>query len=155
MSGQTYEMAQDYQRVDPARLDNVRTRRVLAFLIDYAVVFLLMIPAAILVFIFGIFTLGLLWFVYPVLGLVVALIYVGTTMGGPYQATPGMRFFSIRIQRDNGDRIDGITAVVHAVLFWVFHVTLTPFLLIVSLFSARKKLLQDILLGTVIVRSDR
>ena len=45
--------------------------------------------------------------------------------------------------------------MVHALLFWVAHVTLTPFLLLVSLFTSRKQLLHDLLLGTVVVRSDR
>lgn len=143
-----------YNAIDPARLDGVRTRRILAFLVDYTIVLLLCVPAAVIVGVVGIFTLGLLWLVYPVLGLIVALLYVGMTMGGPAQATIGMRMFAIRIQRDDGSTIDGITAIVHAIIFWVAHVTLTPILLIVSLFSTSKKLIQDILLGTVIVRSD-
>ena len=143
-----------YNAIDPARLDGVRTRRILAFLVDYTIVLLLCVPAAVIVGVVGIFTLGLLWLVYPVLGLIVALLYVGMTMGGPAQATIGMRMFAIRIQRDDGSTIDGITAIVHAIIFWVAHVTLTPILLIVSLFSTNKKLIQDILLGTVIVRSD-
>jgi len=143
-----------YNAIDPARLDGVRTRRILAFLVDYTIVLLLCVPAAVIVGVVGIFTLGLLWLVYPVLGLIVALLYVGMTMGGPAQATIGMRMFAIRIQRDDGSAIDGITAIVHAIIFWVAHVTLTPILLIVSLFSTNKKLIQDILLGTVIVRSD-
>ncbi len=143
-----------YNVIDPARLDGVRTRRILAFLVDYAIVLLLCVPAAVIVAIVGIFTLGLLWLIFPVLGLVVALLYVGMTMGGPAQATIGMRMFAIRIQHDDGTTIDRITAIVHAIIFWVAHVTLTPILLIVSLFSTNKKLIQDILLGTVIVRSD-
>src|SRR3546814_9132425 len=45
----------------------VLARRVFAFLIDYAIVLLLCIPAAVLVFIFGIITLGLGFFLYPAL----------------------------------------------------------------------------------------
>ena len=158
MPGEAHDMTHmtpDDYRIGEAQLDGVRTRRVLAFLVDYAIVLTLVLVAGVVVFFLGILTLGLGWLLYPVLGLVVALIYVGVTMGGPNQATPGMRMFSIRIQRDDGGTVDGITAVVHAIIFWVAHVTLTPILLIVSLFSAKKKLIQDILLGTVIVRSDQ
>ena len=136
-------------------LDGVRTRRILAFLVDYSLVLVLTVIAAIPVFFLGILTLGIAWLLYPVLGLLVAVLYVGTTMGGPRQATWGMDFFSIRIVRDDGVRVDFMTAVVHALLFWVAHVSLTPLLLAVSLFTSRKQLAQDLLLGTVVIRSDR
>lgn len=138
-----------------AALDGVRTRRVLAFVLDYTLVAILSVLAAIPVFFLGIVTLGLAWMLYPVLGLLVAVLYVGSTMGGPRQATWGMDFFSIRVEREDGGPVDFITAVVHALLFWVAHVTLTPLLLLVSLFTSRKQLVQDLLLGTVVVRTGR
>lgn len=137
------------------RLDGVRTRRVLAFLVDYAIVITLVVVAAVAVFFLGILTLGLGWLLYPILGLIVALSYVGMTMGGPRQATVGMDMFSLRIERDEGGPVDAITAIVHTCIFWAVHVAFTPLMLVVSLFSARKKLVQDILLATTIVRSDR
>jgi uncharacterized RDD family membrane protein YckC len=79
---------------------------------------------------------------------------VGTTMSGPAQATWGMRFFSIRLERLDGTRVDFMTAVVHAVLFWFLNGIFLP-LLLVSLFTEKKQLIQDILLGTFVVRSDR
>jgi uncharacterized RDD family membrane protein YckC len=45
----------------------VLSRRVMAFIIDYAIVGLLWIPAAVVVFFLGILTLGLGFFLYPVL----------------------------------------------------------------------------------------
>lgn len=155
MPGEAYETINIPPTIDEARLDGVRTRRVLAFIVDYAIVLALVLVAGIVVFFLGILTLGLGWLLYPVLGLIVALVYVGATMGGPNQATPGMSMFSIRIQRDDGSTVDGVTAIVHAIIFWVAHVTFTPIMLVLSLFSPRKKLIQDMLLGTVIVRSDR
>ena len=137
------------------RLEGVRTRRILAFFVDYAIIVFLAIIAAVAVFFLGILTLGLGWLLYPVLGLAVALSYVAMTMGGPRQATLGMDFFSIRIERDDGTPIDWITAIVHTCIFWAANIAFTPLMLVISLFSARKKLIQDILLGTVIVRSDR
>jgi uncharacterized RDD family membrane protein YckC len=137
------------------RLDGVRTRRMLAFVVDYAIVAVLIVIAAVVVGFLGLITFGLAWLAYPILGVAIGLCYVGLTMGGPEQATPGMRLFSIRIERDDGARVDLFTAIAHMILFWIAHVTLTPLLLAVSLFSDRKRLLQDILLGTAIVRSDR
>ena len=140
---------------DAGRLEGVRTRRMLAFLFDYAIVGALWLFSLVPVFLLGILTLGLAWLLYPALGAIIALLYVGTTMSGPQQATWGMRFFSIRIERLDGTAVDFMTAVVHAVLFWAAHIVFTPLLLVVSLFTEKKQLVQDILLGTVVVRSDR
>ncbi len=76
-------------------------------------------------------------------------------MSGPRQATWGMSFFSLRIERLDGTQVDFMTAMVHAVLFWAAHIVFTPLLLVVSLFTQKKQLVHDILLGTVVVRSDR
>lgn len=132
----------------------VRTRRVLAFLVDYALVILLCIPVSILIFFLGIFTLGLGFMLYSVLFALVALPYVALTMGGPSQATPGMRLMNLRIARLDGVPVDGMLAMVHAVLFWAGNVILSPLVLLISLFSPRKRLLQDFLLGTVVLRCD-
>lgn len=139
---------------DADRLDGVRTRRILAFCVDYLLIGLLTFLAGIAVFFIGIFTLGLGWALYLVLAPLVAMAYVGMTMGGPSQATPGMRFFSIRIEREDGQFVDPFLAVLHGVIFWVAHIILTPFLLAVALFTSKKQLVQDILLGTYVVRSD-
>ncbi|MCB1416383.1 MAG: RDD family protein [Nitratireductor sp.] len=136
------------------RLEGVRTRRVLAFIVDYLIVAVLTMIAMVAVFFIGILTFGLGWLLYFVLAPLVAMAYVGSTMGGPAQATPGMQFFSIRIERDDGAPVDFFLAILHGVIFWVAHITLTPFLLVVALFSERKRLVQDILLGTSVVRSD-
>jgi uncharacterized RDD family membrane protein YckC len=143
-------------RFDDIRLyDGVRTRRVLAFLIDYLIVALLLIPFAILVFLLGVLTLGLGWMLFSILAPAVALIYVWTTLGGPNQATVGMRAMSIRLERLDGARVDGLIAIVHSVLFWAANVIISPLVLLVTLFTDRKRTLHDLLLGTVVVRTDR
>ena len=154
MPAQEYQTTYHDDVITSAQLEGVRTRRIMAFLVDYAIVAVLVVAAYVVVSILGVLTLGLLWLLFPVLGFIVALFYVGTTMGGPRQATPGMNMFSIRIQRDDGSAIDWTTAVVHAVIFWVANIMFTMLPLLLSLFSPKKKLIQDMLLGTVIVRSD-
>lgn len=136
------------------RLEGVRTRRVLAFIVDYLIVAVLTMIAMVAVFFIGILTFGLGWLLYFVLAPLIAMAYVGSTMGGPAQATPGMQFFSIRIERDDSAPVDFFLAILHGVIFWVAHITLTPFMLLIALFSERKRLIQDILLGTAVVRSD-
>ena len=73
-------------------------------------------------------------------------------MGGSAQATPGMGMAGIRVARLDGERVDPAVAVLHGVIFWAANTLLTPFVLLVGLFTPRKQLLQDLLLGTVVVR---
>lgn len=143
-------------RLDDARAyDGVRSRRIFAFCLDYLIVALLLIPFAILVLVLGLLTFGLGWMLFAVLGPAVALIYVWSTLGGPNQATVGMRAMGIRLERLDGQPVDGMLAVVHSVLFWAGNVVLTPLVLLVSLFADRKRTLHDLLLGTVVTRTDR
>ena len=143
-------------RLNDSRVyEAVRTRRVLAFCIDYFIVCLLLIPFGILVFLFGILTLGLGWLLFGILVPAVALTYIWKTLGGPKQATTGMQMMSIRLERLDGAPIDGMTAVVHSVLFWAGNVVLTPLILLATLFLDRKRTVHDLLLATVVVRTDR
>ncbi len=140
--------------INAANLEGVLTRRVFAFLIDAVIVFLLCIPVAIVIFMLGVITLGLGWLLYALMFPVIAISYVGFTMGGPAQATIGMRVNNIFLARLDGGKIDQITAIVHSLLFWVGSAVLTPLVLLVTLFSDRKRTLHDLLLGTVVLRSD-
>lgn len=141
-------------RFDDWRLyQGVRTSRIFAFLIDYAIVFLLCIPVAILVFILGIATLGLGWMLYGIMFPAVALIYIYGTLGGPRQATKGMQIMGLKLERLDGGKVDGLLAIVHTVLFWGLNVVLTPFILLATFFLDRKRTLHDLLLGTVVVRA--
>jgi uncharacterized RDD family membrane protein YckC len=135
--------------------DGVRTRRVLAFVVDYVIVALLLIPCAVLVFLFGLLTLGLGWALFGVLFPLVALVYVAMTLGGRAQATLGMRMMSIKLERLDERPVDPLIAVVHTVLFWAANVLLTPLILVATLILDRKRTVHDLLLGTVVVRSDR
>ncbi len=143
-------------RLDDSRLfDGVRTRRILAFLLDYVIVALLLIPFAILVAVFGLLTLGLGWMLYSILIPAVALAYIWNTLGGPKQATKGMQMMGIRLERLDGGKVDGMLAVVHTVLFWAGNVVLSPLILLSTLFLDGKRTVHDLLLGTVVVRADR
>lgn len=143
-------------RLDDIRAyDGVRTRRMLAFAIDYLIVGLLSIPFAVLVLLLGLITFGLGWALYGLLLPVVALTYVWFTLGSTDQATTGMKLMNLRLERLDGRPVDGIFAMVHSVLFWAGNVILTPLVLLITLFSDRKRTLHDLLLGTVVVRTDR
>ena len=142
-------------KLDDWRLyDGVRSKRVFAFLIDYLIVGILCIFVAILIAVLGVITLGLGWFLYGIMVPLVALTYVYVTMGGPDQATKGMKIMGIKLARLDGKPVDGLLAVVHSVLFWASCSILTPLILLATFFIDRKRLLHDLFLGTVIVRSN-
>ncbi len=156
MNTRTYDGEIISSRLDDVRTyDGVRTRRVFAFIVDYVIIALLIVPFAVLVFLFGILTLGLGWMLFGILGPAVALLYVWMTLGGPSQSTVGMAMMGIRLERLDGRPVDGILAVVHTVLFWAGNVILTPLILLLTLVFDRKRTLHDLLLGTVVTRTDR
>ena len=134
--------------VRPELYDGVRTRRIFAFLIDATVIFFLMVLASIVIGVLGVFTLGLGWFLMPLVWPFVAILYTAFTLGGRHSATPGMRFANVEMRTHTGAPMYSLLALVHSIGFWVSVTMLTPFVLLVSLFSPRKRLLHDMLLGT-------
>lgn len=143
-------------RLDDIRAyDGVRTRRIFAFLLDYLIVGLISIPFAIVVLLLGIITFGLGWVLFGFLVPVVALTYVWFTLGSADQATTGMKMMNIRLERLDGRPVDGMFAIVHSIMFWAGNVILTPLVLLITLFSDRKRTLHDLLLGTAVVRTGR
>jgi len=139
--------------VHPELYEGIRIRRSFAFLIDVAVVFFLMVLAYVVIGVVGIFTLGLLWFLLPAVWPVVAILYSVLTLGGANSATPGMRFMGIEMRTVRGERMYYGLALLHVLGFWFSVAILTPLILIVALFTERKQLLHDLILGTVAVRS--
>ncbi len=154
------ETTSDYARQDafdpvrnPELFEGVRSRRIFAFFIDAIVIALLTFGAGILVFFLGVFTLGLGFLLYAILPTAVALLYVAFTLGGPQASTPGMRAMGLEMRLWYGAKPYPLLAAVHALLFWFSISLLTPLVLLVSLFSDRKRLLHDLILGTVVINS--
>jgi uncharacterized RDD family membrane protein YckC len=135
------------------RYSGVLTRRVAAFLIDAVILALLITLAALVVGVVGLVTFGLGWLLYAVLVPLIVLPYVAFTLGGPEQATPGMRLAGVRIISDDGARVDPLMAAGHHILFWAFSTLLTPLVLALALFTRRKRTLHDILLRTAVIRA--
>jgi uncharacterized RDD family membrane protein YckC len=138
---------------DVDRLDNVRTSRVLAFLVDAAAILILMGISYVVVFVLGILTFGLGWLLFFIVWPVVALLYYFFTLSQT-GSTPGMSLFGIELRETDGSRPHPIIGLVHPALFW-FMAGIFPLLLIsivVSLVDDRKRMLHDIVLRTVMVR---
>jgi uncharacterized RDD family membrane protein YckC len=143
---------------DPALLpdlfDGVRTRRISAFFIDACFILALMVMASVVIAVLGVFTLGLGWLLLPLIWPFVAILYTMFTLGGPRSATPGMRMTGVKMHTWYGEPMYPLLALVHGIGFWFSVVLLTPFIVLVSLFSPRKRLLHDIVLGTVVIRDN-
>ena len=127
--------------------DGILAKRVVAFFIDAFLVVVLMIPAALMVFILGFITLGLAWLIFPVLFAIVALAYVALTLGGPMSGTLGMRLTGVEMRTWSGQRMFPLLAVMHALAFWFSVGPPDPLVLLVGLLTYRKQLLHDLLLG--------
>jgi uncharacterized RDD family membrane protein YckC len=144
--------------LDPERFEGVLPRRVVAFLIDVVILSVPVIAAALLIGIFGVVTLGfgfaLAWLLGPA-SVVWALVYYGTTLGGPASATIGMRVMDLEMRTASGEPPYFLLGAVHAVVYWVSVSALTPLVLLVCFFNHRRRLLHDILLGTVVINNER
>jgi uncharacterized RDD family membrane protein YckC len=89
----------------------------------------------------------------PAISVVWALFYYGSTLGGPQSATIGMRAMDIEMRTWYGAPSYFVLGAVHAIVFWVTVSALTPFILLVCFFNARRRLLHDFLVGTVVVNN--
>ena len=140
----------------PELFRGVLTRRVFAFLIDLVVLSIPVILACVFIAVFGVVTLGLgwalFWLVSPA-SVIWALIYYGASLGGPHSATIGMRMMDLQMRTWYGAPSYFVLGAMHAVAFWVSVSFLTPLVLLVGLFNGRRRLLHDILLGTVVINS--
>ena len=138
----------------PDLFDEILSKRIVAFFIDAILIVLLMVPAALLVLVLGIVTLGLAWLLFPPLFAIVALGYIALTLGGAGSATPGMRIAGVEMRTWSGQKLFPLLAVMHALIFWFSVGLLTPLVLLVGLFTERRQLLHDLLLGVVALNAE-
>src|SRR6185369_12011937 len=105
---------------------------------------------------FGVVTLGLgwalFWLAWPA-SVIWAIVYYGACIGGPSSATIGMRVMDLELRTWYGAPGYFVLGATHAVLFWVSISFLTPLVLLIGLLDGRRRLLHDIILGTVVINS--
>jgi uncharacterized RDD family membrane protein YckC len=142
--------------LQPELFRGVLMRRVLAFLIDLVVISVPVILGYLFIAVFGLITLGLgwalFWLAWPAT-VIWAVVYYGASIGGPYSATLGMRVMDLELRTWYGAPGYFVLGAMHAVLFWVSISFLSPLVLLVGPFNARRRLLHDIVLGTVVINS--
>ena len=135
----------------PEALDGVRTRRMMAVGVDFAMVSLIVAAIWIVV---GVLTLGLGFFLLaaiPPLFPIVAFFYNGFGSSGAKMGTLGMRMFDLAVRDPHtGGRVSFINAAIHGVLFYVSW--LFPPVLLYSLAAPDKRCLHDIFSGVILTR---
>jgi len=144
--------------VNPELFEGVLARRVIAFIIDFIVIAAPVALAAMFIFAFGIVTLGLgfaLYWLLPPATVIWAIVYFGVTLGSLASATIGMRVVDLEMRTWYGAPAYFVLGAVHAIVFWFTISALTPFILLVCFFNERRRLLHDILLGTVVINNER
>jgi uncharacterized RDD family membrane protein YckC len=150
-----YEHAFD-PYLEPELFRGVLTRRVIAFLIDLIVLSIPVELAVLFIAVFGVITLGLgwalFWLVSPA-SVIWALFYYGSTIGGQHSATIGMRVMDLEFRTWYGAPGYFVLGAAHAVLFYVSMSVLSPLILLVGLFNARRRLAHDFVLGTVVINN--
>ena len=142
--------------MQPELFRGVLTRRVFAFLIDLLVLSVPVIVGYLFIAVFGLITLGLgwalFWLAWPA-SIIWAILYYGASLGGPHSATLGMRVMDLELRTWHGAPGYFVLGAMHAVLFWLSISFLSPLVLLVGLFNGRRRLLHDVVLGTVVINS--
>ena len=141
---------------NPELFEGVLARRCIAFLIDLIIITVPVLFAALFIFIFGLITLGLGWLLFWLLwpaAVVWAIVYYGMTLGSPASATIGMRVMEIEMRTWYGAPCYFVLGAVHAIVFWVTISFLTPLILLVAFFNERRRLLHDMLVGTIVINN--
>ena len=139
---------------NPELFEGVLTRRVVAFIIDVIIIAVPLLAASIFIFVLGLVTLGLGWALFWLLSpasVIWAVLYYGVTLSSPASATLGMRVMNVEMRTWYGAPAYFVLGAVHAIVFWVTVSVLTPLILVVGFFNPRKRLLHDMLVGTVLI----
>ena len=141
----------------PELFEGVLARRVVAFLIDFLIISIPVVFMVMFIFVIGLVTLGLGFFLYALLwpaAVIWALAYYGITLGGPHSATIGMRVMDLEMRTWYGAPAYSLLGAVHAIVFWVTVSVLTPLVLLVPFFNMRRRCLHDMIVGTVIINNE-
>lgn len=147
----------DYPNND-ALFDGVLSRRLMAFVIDFLVLATIIALTTFALLILGIPTLGLAWLAFPFvigpLSIAIVLGYVAFTTGGDRAATPGMNALGIEVRLLDGRKLYPLMAIFHALAFYFLSTLITPFVLLIGLFTPRRRLLHDFVSGAIVVNKD-
>ncbi len=136
----------------PELFEGVLTRRVMAFVIDLIVMGMMIIAFTIVGLIAGFLTFGLSWLALIFVVPATILVYYGATLGSHKRATLGMQMMDIVLTPTRGQPLDGWMAIIHAAVFWLTTWISWPVSLLFALFTPRRQMIHDLVVGTLMVR---
>ena len=136
----------------PELFDGLLLRRAFAYVIDCAIILMIVVLVSLIGVLGGILTLGLGWLTLPILIPLAILGYYVATLGSVARATIGMRMMDIVLTPARGQPLDGWRILIHPLLFWLTVWISWPFLLLFALFTPRQQMLHDIVVGTLMLR---
>jgi len=136
----------------PELFEGVLLRRMTAFVIDMVIIGMMVTVLTVVGGIAGFLTFGLAWLALIVIVPLSIVLYYAATLGSAQRATVGMQMMDIVLTPTRGRPLDGVMAVLHALVFWVTVWISWPFSLLFALFTPRRQMLHDLVVGTLMVR---
>jgi uncharacterized RDD family membrane protein YckC len=136
----------------PELFRGVIGRRVLAFLLDVAIMASVMGMFLVGGLIFSVLTLGLGLLILPFIVPVVIAGYYALTLGSAMRATIGMKVFDLVLTPAAGAPLDGLKILFHPVIFWITVWFAWPISLLFAFFTPRREMVHDFLTSTLMVR---
>lgn len=136
----------------PELFDGLLTRRVTAYLVDVIILGGLVLAITLVGAVLGFFTFGLAW-VSMIFAVPLAIIaYYSITLGSARRATIGMQIMDIVLTPTRSQPLDGWMAVLHALVFWISIWICWPVTLLFAMFTPRRQMIHDFILGALMVR---
>lgn len=136
----------------PELFEGVLTRRVIAFLIDSAIMVVMTVAVSLVGIVLGFLTFGVAWIVLPFLIVFVLLAYYAMTLGSHGRATIGMGMMDLVLTPTRGAPLDGWKILIHPLIFWITVWIAWPFSLLIALLTPRRELVHDLVTGTLMLR---
>jgi len=136
----------------PELFEGVLTRRVTAFLIDMVIITLMVTAISLVGAVAGLLTFGLAWLALIVILPLSIVLYYAATLGSIKRATIGMQMMDLVLTPTRGAPLDGAMAVGHAIVFWLTVWISWPISLVIALFTPRRQMLHDLIVGALMVR---
>jgi uncharacterized RDD family membrane protein YckC len=136
----------------PELFEGVLTRRVIAVVIDLIAMGTMILAFGLLGLIAGFLTFGLAWLALVFVVPATIVLYYGATLGSAKRATVGMQMMDIVLTPTRGQPLDGWMAIIHAGVFWITAWISLPLSLVFTLFTPRRQMIHDLIVGTLMVR---
>lgn len=136
----------------PELFDGVLQRRVFAYIIDLVIMGALVVLVSIFGGVLGFLTFGVGWLALIVVIPLVIVGYYAATLGSARRATLGMERMDLVLTTTGEKPLNGAAAFLHALIFWLTAWISWPVSLAFGLFTPRRQMVHDLILGVLMLR---